>query len=114
MIPVIESLSALAFERIDRKLPPLLYTMKNPAFEEEEEWRVVSTYSSAAIHPSLSYQAGRNKISPFISLPLGNGENPISEVIIGPKNITPPAVVKAFLGQYAPDAEVRPSVATYR
>jgi hypothetical protein len=113
-ISIIEEFSKSAFERIDRKLPPYLYAMKNPAFEEEAEWRMVVTYSAKSVNPDLRYQAGRNKISPYITMPLGAGGGGISEVIVGPKNITPLAVIEGFLGQRAITADVRLSTATYR
>lgn len=92
-----------------------VYTLKNKAFKEEVEWRLIS-YLSREFEDSASYRATGNRLVPYRDLPLKDlGQKRISKVYIGPKNITPNHVVEKFLRQCGhPDVEVHRSSATYR
>ncbi|RLB74570.1 MAG: hypothetical protein DRH03_00725 [Deltaproteobacteria bacterium] len=81
-------------------LLPQLFSLKNQAFSEEEEWRLISHIIKDKYGEDVLFRAGQNKIIPYKEirfLPLS--ARPILEIIIGPKNITPEFVVEGFLKQ---------------
>ena len=111
-----------------------LFLLKNPAFSEEREWRIVA---SKALRPdcvdfgedlsAVKYRSTKSKIVPFIEF----GINPecgnrslfsekknvpyIKEIVIGSKNATPEYIIHRLLerGGYE-GVVVRRSVSTYR
>ncbi len=94
---------------------PDLYRLKNPAFREEKEWRLISylvknTDDQFEIRPSF------DRIIPYRKFDVPESENgPISQVILGPKNITPVYLVEAMLKQRGyTHATVRQSTSSYR
>ena len=91
------------------------FLLKGAAFAEEAEWRLVSLHFKN-VSDSVSYRAVENRLIPYrkISLRLMDIKS-ITEVYVGPKNITPINVVEEFLAQNGfADVAVRRSVATYR
>lgn len=96
-------------------LLPKLYTLKTPAFREEREWRLIS-YLMKDANDTCSYRALDNRIVPIRKIDLIKIENdPISEVIIGPKNLTPNYVIEKFLKQHGfENVVVTLSSVTYR
>jgi hypothetical protein len=108
---------------------PHLYALKNPAFREEKEWRLISLITpgnalAVAIseQPSgwklfdMDYHAKQDRLVPFRSFSLDGkaGRHPIREVVLGPKNITPETFVDGALRRYGMVAQVRRSTASYR
>lgn len=68
------------FVRDLAKLAPII---KNSAFREENEWRLVSTGGINA--DKLSFRPGRSMIAPYFPLPLGDDRlNYIKTVTVGP------------------------------
>lgn len=107
------------------KLFPFLYLFKNPAFREEQEWRA-SIHVVSPPDPrqeetgpgwhlnKMLYRPLKDRIVPYRALPLAQ-EHLISEVIVGPRNITPLQIVSAALSANGwPKVEVRRSTASYR
>ncbi|MCK1397098.1 DUF2971 domain-containing protein [Bradyrhizobium sp. 4] len=99
------------------------YRAKNPAFSEEREWRLISHILSYATEASalgdlskMDFRPGHDRIVPFRVLPLGEAApSCITEVILGPKNITPTRYVSAALERHGwKDVPVRVSAASYR
>lgn len=98
------------------------YRVKNPAFREEREWRLISLILSyateASSHGDLSkmdFRAGHDRIIPYRILPLGETAPCVTEVVLGPKNITPTRYITAALERYGwKDVPVRISAASYR
>lgn len=98
------------------------YRVKNPAFCEEREWRLISLILSyateASSHGDLSkmdFRPGHDRIVPYRILPLGETVPCITEVVLGPKNITPTRYITAALERYGwKDVPVRISAASYR
>jgi len=91
------------------------YNLKNPAFREEQEWRLVNpnaTLDSAGIE----FLARGDRISPIMRYDLKCTDIPvILEVILGPKNITPGDVISAALTKFGfNNVKVSRSSATYR
>jgi hypothetical protein len=99
-----------------------LYTLKNPAFAEEREWRLIShilasQHSDRAKQLSdMEFRSSRDRIVPFRSIMLEDiGLPAITEVVLGPKNITPEEVIDAILRKYNwPDVQIKRSSASYR
>jgi hypothetical protein len=108
---------------------PHLYALKNPAFREEKEWRLITLITprnplavAMSGQPSgwrlfdMDYHAKRDRLVPFksFSLTAKAGKHPIREVILGPKNITPASFVDGALRRHGMSARVRRSTASYR
>ena len=99
-----------------------LYELKNPAFAEEREWRLISHLIRKADDinigqiSKMDFRALLDRIVPFTRtalepLPVAS----ISEIIIGPKNITPDHIIEAFLVKHGwADITVKRSKASYR
>lgn len=98
-----------------------IYTMKNPAFKEEVEWRLISIISRGVDSvvgdlPQMDYRACTDRVIPFRKIPLLSlSTRAIQRVIIGPRNITPESVIKGALERFGfADVEVTRSTASYR
>lgn len=94
---------------------PHLFQLKNPAFSEEREWRLVS-YLAKNGNDSCSFRAVADRLIPYREFPLQQLVTPsIKEVVLGPKHITRPDVISSFLKTNGfADVKVRRSEATYR
>jgi len=94
---------------------PKLFLLKSPAFREEKEWRLLSHLVCTG-KDTCSYRALQNRIVPYRSFNLKQPERqPIAEVVLGPKHLTPVRIVEDFLRQNGYDAvTVKRSEATYR
>jgi len=92
-----------------------LFLLKANAFREEREWRLIS-YLVQLTTDSCLYRAQPNRVIPYRAFELlGLDRFPISEVILGPKHVTPLPVVRSFLEFHGFDvAKVRQSDVTYR
>lgn len=95
-----------------------LFTLKNPAFAEEKEWRAISHVIEGSGKQSdlLSYRSGEDRIVPYIPVNLDPLEIlPVSEVVLGPRNITPTNIVEKLMETSGFEgAIVKRSTATYR
>jgi hypothetical protein len=92
-----------------------LFTFKSGAFSEEREWRLhLCPLGNTDIR--LSYRSSGALIVPYIDLPnLDPKDDPICEVILGPRHQTPESIIGGFLAENGFGAAiVRRSVATYR
>lgn len=92
-----------------------LFTLKDYAFREEREWRLVSHVFYGA-NDSYRVRAADEKLIPYREFKLIEAEGKIiTDVIIGPKNVTPIEVVSGFLKNHGfNDVNVRRSTASYR
>ena len=92
-----------------------LYTFKSPAFREEREWRLIS-HSLIGGDEVLSYRPAADRLVPYRKYDLKCLERqPIAEVVIGPKHLTPTNVIQACLKLNGfGDVTVRRSEASYR
>ena len=92
------------------------FLLKIYAFHEEKEWRLVSLSSRKPHHEKCSFFAKNDKIVPYREYELKElRTEPISEIILGPKNVTPIGLVEKCLEQNSfKDFEVKRSEATYR
>jgi len=92
---------------------PDIYRLKNPAFREEQEWRLVNP--NATMHGG-EFRAKGDRISPMTCYDLKHAGIPaILEVVLGPKHITPEPVISAALERFGfKDVKVSRSSVTYR
>jgi len=72
---------------------PKLYSMKSDAFSEEKEWRIFKLMEKE--FDECDFFARSDHIVPFTALTLPS--NCIEKIILGPKNRTPPDVLKNML-----------------
>lgn len=94
-----------------------IHMLKNEAFAEEVEWRLVSYLSkNKNAGDSINFRAAGNKLIPYREFKLKQlSIKAISEVYIGPKNITPTFVIEKFLYLNGfRDVSVKRSAASYR
>lgn len=108
-----ESINAL-WKKAGRIFPSV-HTLKNKAFSEELEWRLVSYLLKEAGDSALFRSAG-DRLIPYREFKLISlSSKPINEIYVGPKNITPDFVIEKFLLLNGfGDVEIKRSEATYR
>jgi len=76
-----------------------LFRLKTKAFQEEREWRLIS-FLVKVTNDQCLFRASLDKIIPYRKYSLLDlGDNPIVQVILGPKNKTPETYVDSFLKQ---------------
>jgi len=94
---------------------PKLFLLKSPAFREEKEWRLLSYFVRSAKEVS-SYRTLGDRLIPYRSYQLLHLERqPVVEVVLGPKHLTPVRVIEDFLKQSGfGTVQVRRSEASYR
>ncbi len=100
---------------------PHLFEIKNPAFAEEREWRAMTYLIKPTIDEprsleALNFRAQMDRIVPYVAIDLEPLEAPsISEVVLGPRNITPIPVIERMLRALGwENVAVRRSTASYR
>lgn len=97
------------------QLFPKLFLLKSPAFKEEREWRLITHFSHSANDQCL-YRTSDDRVIPFRKFDLHElSTQPIVEIILGPKHVTPPYLIEHFLKQFGFDeVKVLRSEASYR
>jgi len=92
-----------------------LFKVKNPAFSEEREWRLMSI-SPRNISNSCKYRSAGSKIIPYREFPLERmDEFPIVEIVLGPKNTSNEKdIANLLLANEFENVVVKRSAATYR
>jgi len=112
-----EKLKDVHYELGMRMLPLFgkLFLLKNRAFREEREWRLISYFSKTG-NDTCSFRALRDRIVPYREFELIKSESSsIVKVILGPKNTTPNYVIESFLKQRGfLDVTILRSEASYR
>lgn len=108
-----KALRALSFRVLN--LFTSLFRFKSPAFQEECEWRLIS-YLTKNGNDSCEFRASPDRIIPYREFQLHAMDGKaITQVIIGPKNITPRYVIIDFLTKKGfKDFEVVRSLSSYR
>lgn len=97
------------------KLFSKLYLLKTHAFREEREWRLISYFLKDAEN-NCSFRASNDRIIPYREFKIISlSKDAITEIYLGPKNITPNNIIKSFLGQHGfKNTKVLRSEASYR
>lgn len=92
-----------------------IFVLKNRAFSEEAEWRLISYLEKSSEDHAL-FRAASNRLIPYRQFELKSLEiNPINKIYVGPKNITPDFVIENFLQRNGFEGvEIERSSATYR
>jgi hypothetical protein len=91
-----------------------LFTVKNPAFKEELEWRLLSL-DIRKIDMDVQFRSAGNSIVPYRVYPLEVAKNPIVRVVIGARNQSNERDIARLLKQNGfGDVEVLRSSASYR
>ncbi len=94
-----------------------MFDIKNPAFSEEKEWRLISFTTKGNLkEPEIRFRGNGDKIVPYSEVKLENLDaEPIGRVVLGPKHQTPMHVIEQILSSSGFKAvEVTRSIATYR
>ncbi|MBY3342693.1 DUF2971 domain-containing protein [Rhizobium laguerreae] len=85
------------------------FAFKNNGFREEKEWRLMAIKPLA----KCKYVARADRFVPVLDLPLNPAA--IVSVRLGPRNNTPPEVMRGMLASYGfPETTVGSATATYR
>lgn len=97
------------------ELFPQLYLLKTYGFREEREWRLISHFVRSSKDACL-YRSVPGSVIPYREFELLEGEEqPIREVVLGPRHLTPVHLVEEFLKQSGfVNVRVRRSETTYR
>ena len=95
------------------------YRFKSAAFREEHEYRLLATSRTEDLPASreyLQYRAAGERILAYATLNIPEtADSPISEIVLGPKHVTPREVVEEFLELNGfNNVTVRQSSASYR
>lgn len=100
-----------------------MYVIKNQAFYEECEWRIIISmpaeghrYNLMGEFEHVNFRARNDHIVPYLRLPIPDDKKScIREIILGPRNRTPEPVIRAALEKHGfQNVDVRRSAATYR
>lgn len=68
---------------VERDVVPVIVHVKDPAFVEEQEWRLATTrYTYNAEEDAVQHRAGRLGITPYLKV--GFGRSALREVCVGP------------------------------
>ncbi len=90
------------------------FTHKNPAFQEEKEWRVIHHFVKG-FEQNVDFRVSENRVVPYAAISFKDQPDIIGEIVIGPKNETPAYVIELILKKFGYfDAHIRKSDATYR
>ena len=94
---------------------PKVHILKNSAFSEEYEWRLISYFSKSS-DANVSFNASGDRLIPYREFKLMPvGANAINTIYVGPKNITPKFVIERILAKYEyTNVTIMRSSATYR
>lgn len=94
------------------------FLFKNPAFHEEEEWRLMTGFgrSTRARDPSMLFRSTNDRIVTYRKIGISElGPSAISKVVLGPKNASNIADIQSFLSTNGfGDVKVERSLASYR
>ena len=83
-----------------------IFGIKHPTFMDEREWRLIEPQyqSMPKMQPYLGqtlFRSASNRIVPYVTMDIERLEIPsIVEIILGPRNTTPAAVVGRLLSKY--------------
>lgn len=72
------------FEKFRGNVLQVLAIIKHQAFQEEQEWRLISRYYPSYVVPDIQFREGASLLVPYIELSLGTGRPCFDEVVLGP------------------------------
>jgi hypothetical protein len=94
----------------------LAAVLKNPSFQEEREWRIV-TQALSDRHPQIGVRQGKTMPVPYFGFELAKPDEALDlDIVVGPSPESGLAVesVKNLLAVHKCDGVARPSVVPYR
>lgn len=71
-------------EKYKEEIFQVLSIIKNHAFREEREWRLISRYYADYITTKIKFREGASMLIPYIEISLGNSKPYFEKVILGP------------------------------
>lgn len=106
-------------EELYDELAVLSYAFKSEFFEEEMEWRIFKTFpvSDGQISiPNVQFLVSTQLFKPFVTFPCrGFKPSLVKEIVLGPRNQTPPNILRLFLDEHGfGHAVIKQSLGTYR
>lgn len=106
------------FGELEPAILRIAILIKNVAFVEEQEWRLISPIIDNYREASISYREGTSMLIPYMNLPirLGQDKDDIDLVIIGPTP-TPKLAIDSlvnYLGDHLRTVKVMNSQSPYR
>ncbi|MGA0600810.1 DUF2971 domain-containing protein [Caulobacter sp. KR2-114] len=110
------------YDSFEEFLPAILTVaalMKNPAFSEEQEWRIVSPPLSNYVLPPIQYRAGASMLVPYLEFGLPkhqDGRVEMAQLCVGPTPTMNLSVrsMAMFLSRQAACSSTRSSQVPYR
>jgi hypothetical protein len=75
------------FEQVEGDLLRIAAILKHPAFEEEQEWRIVSPAMTDCSHPGIHFREGASMLVPYFGFRMNHGKDagaPLEHVFLGP------------------------------
>ncbi len=103
-------------ERFRSDVLQVLSIIKNRAFVEEQEWRLISKYYPRYDIPNIKFRKGASMLVPYIELDLGDNKPVFERVILGPsqhQNLSMSAL-SMFLNNKKLSAQTQNCVIPYR
>lgn len=93
-----------------------MFDIKNPAFTEEQEWRLVSFTSKSVEDSVIAFRACGDKVVPYFEVKLEElGLESIEQVVLGPKHQSPLPIIQQMLKSSGfKSVKLSKSSATYR
>jgi Protein of unknown function (DUF2971) len=96
------------------------FAMKNPAFVEENEVRLVTsarvwgqtTETADLVLDECKFRSSGNRLVPFVSHPIGL--DTLAGIVLGPRHETPPSIFQSYLRSVGCNTGVTVSTASYR
>lgn len=95
--------------------------LKDEAFEDEQEWRIVASGDNQFYNPSMKFREGKSFIVPYLEVPLLSKEDnelslpvQIDEIVVGPTPHMDLAVKSCQLFRKDAQTKITPSSIPYR
>lgn len=106
------------FEELEPVILRISALIKNSAFKEEAEWRLVSPIHANYVEAPIKYREGASSLIPYMEIPIRIGEDAedFAEVYVGPSpqpNLSMNSVSR-YLARYVRRAKVVNSQTAYR
>lgn len=71
-------------ERFKGDVLQVLSIIKNQAFQEEQEWRLITKYYPSYVVPEIKFRKGASMLVPYVELDLGRSRPVFEKVLLGP------------------------------
>ncbi|RAP32728.1 hypothetical protein DID80_08535 [Candidatus Marinamargulisbacteria bacterium SCGC AAA071-K20] len=92
-----------AFNEIENELLMIASLFKDPSFEEENEWRLISETKTNYVKTPIHYREGKTSLIPYLKFNLESKESLYDEIIVGPtpnNNLSMSSIIR-YLSKYS-------------